>query len=440
MRADAHAGTAPPSSPASRGAFRVQAHDAQWKDLASVTLLAGLGPEVDAASLRAALRRLYDLDPTAPALCRIAERPLRWVPVPAAEIDAWLDRMVVDVRGATSGNLEATAERLLRAADDAMPLRLTLGDGYLAWQISHVLGDGIYVNRHAVAELARCAVSGEVPTGLVRGPARPRLLLRAAWRTFVRHPRMETWRAAHARLKAAPPSCTRGADPGTRQEALSVVNRISDPGVLPALQRWRDIHATDTTVAAVTMSAVRRAFEAEGAIAPSTDTVVLFDARRYLPPGVHVVGNFSAALRLGDHAGRNPRLMARQMRRDAALGLPLVSLAAAAGQQALASLRRSTAEPVGSGSLVLTHLGALPDLADLPWVAPEGAQRVILAPAPSPAVSMTACISEWRGRLNLTISFDGRLADRAAVTRAVERLVADPCTFLEPAGTTGATE
>ncbi|MGK5110458.1 MULTISPECIES: hypothetical protein [unclassified Geodermatophilus] len=412
-------------------ALRIQAHNAQWLELSSVTLLAGLDPAVDPAALRATLRRLYDVDPTAPILCRVAGRPLRWVPVPPEEIDARLEELVVDVRGSGKEDAEEAVERLLREADPMVPFRLYVHDDHHAWQLSHVLGDGIYANRHVVAELVRCAATGEVPTGLVRGPDRPRLLARAVWRTLLRRPQAATWREALDRLRSAPSASVPAGDPADRQVSLSVVSRMSAPGVRESVRHWRDAHAADTSVAVATMSAVRSALEAEGAFAPETDTVVLFDGRRYLPPGTHVAGNFSGALRLAPENAADPRLMARQMRRDAALGLPLVSMLVAMVQHTLSRVRPS--HGTGSGSVVLTHLGALGEVRDLPWRAPDAEQKVIQAPAPSPAVSMTACISEWRDRLLLSVSFDSRRVPRAAVTRALDRVLTDPAAFLPSA-------
>jgi hypothetical protein len=411
--------------------LRIQAHNAQWRELSSVTLLAGLDPAVDPTALRAALRRLYDLDPTAPVLCRVATAPLRWVPVPPEEIDVRLEELVVDVRGTAKEDLEEVTERLLRDADPMVPFRLYVHDDHHAWQLSHVLGDGIYANRHVVAELVRCAASGAVPTGLARGPHRPRLLARAVWRTLLRRPQPATWRVALDRLRSAPPSSPAGGDPADRQVALSVVSRMSAPGLREVVRRWRDEQAADTSVAVSTMAAVRSALEAEGAFPPGTDTVVLFDGRRYLPPGTQVVGNFSSALRLLPENSTDPRRMARQMRRDAALALPLVSMLVATASHVLS---RFLPSPGGSGSVVLTHLGSLGEVRELPWRAPDGEQRIIQAPAPSPAVSMTACIAEWRDRLVLSVSFDGRRVPRAAVTRALERVLDDPAACLSAFG------
>ncbi|MFW3172993.1 hypothetical protein [Geodermatophilus sp. CPCC 206100] len=414
--------------------LRIQAHNAQWRELCSVTLLAGLDPAVDPAALRAALRRLYDVDPTAPILCRVAAGPLRWVPVAPEEIDRRLEELVVDVRGTPKEDLEELVERLLREGDPMVPFRLFVHDDHHAWQLSHVLGDGVYANRHVVAELVRCAANGDVPAGLVRGPHRPRLLARAVWRTLLRRPRLTTWRVALDRLRSAPPSTPPAGDPADRQVALSVVSRMSGPGMREAVRRWRDEQAADTSVAVSTMAAVRSALEVEGAFLPGTDTVVLFDGRRYLPAGTHVAGNFSSALRLTPENSTDPRRMARQMRRDAALGLPLVSMLVATVTHTLSRFRPSAAG--GSGSVVLTHLGPLTELRELPWQAPPTEQRIIQAPAPSAAVSMTACISEWQDRIVLSVSFDSRRVPRAAVTRALERVLDDPRAFL-PAGAAG---
>jgi hypothetical protein len=406
--------------------FRVQAHDAQWRDLSSVTLLAGLDPTVDPDALRAALRRLYDVDPTAPVLCRLAQRPLRWVPVPPEEIEAWLEQLVVDVRGTGAETAEAAVERLLREADPAVPFRLLVHDDHHAWQLSHVLGDGIHANRHLVAELVRCATTGEVPMGLARGPVRQRLLARAIWRTLVRHPGWAPWRTALERLRNAPQSSA--ADGGDRRETLSVVSRMSGPGALAAARRWRQENAADCTVAVVTMAAVRAALDRTGAVPWDTDTVVLFDCRRYLPPGTPVPGNFSAALRLLPGNATDPSLMVRQMRRDAALGLPLLSMLVATARQSLARFRPLTV--AGSGSVVLTHLGSLTEACELPWRASPDEQAVVQAPAPSAAVRMTACISEWRDRINVSVSFDSRRVRRESVTLALEQVLADPTAFL----------
>jgi hypothetical protein len=409
------------------------AHDRAWKGMRTVTLLPDLDPAVDPESLRAALRRLHAVDPTAPAVCRLDGAPLRWAPVPTEDLEAWLERLVVDERGCPPEDPHATVQRLLRQPADETPFRVVLRKGSHIWQVDHVLGDGSHVFRQIIVGLTRSAISGEVPTGLLSGPRRQHPVLRAGWNTFVRQPQLATWRAAVDRWRmpfhgssAAP------AHPDGGAPELATVTRSGVPAALDALRQWRDEHVPGTSVATLTMSVARMALEAEGAVEPGTDSVVMFDARRYLPHGVDVTGNFSAALRLTDPRCADPRRLGEQIRSDMELGLPLVSLLAATAAEALSPALPATARNKGVGPVVLTHLGPLNVLRDLPWT--PGEQELIMAAAPSGLSGITVTMTEWRKRMNVTMTSDARFVSQDAVARAATRLVEDPVGVLDSVG------
>lgn len=416
---------------------RVELRNRQWDGISGVMILRGLDPAVDPAALRAALRRVHAADPWARAVCRLEDDPRRWVPVPSGHLDEWLDRLVVDERGRSPEGPEHMTHRFLREPLDPAPFRLVVGDGYHAWRTNHVLSDGSNNLRHLICGLTRSAVSGDLAEGLLPVPGGVDPMLRAGWNTLVRHPRLATWRTAAERRRMPRPAHAPTTNAAREDRpALTIITRLGAAGPLDALRQWRDEHAPGTSVAVLTMAAARMALEAEGAIDPSADSVVMFDSRRYLPHGVDVRDNFSAALRLSDPHCRDPRRMGEEIRRDIELALPLVSMFAATGAHAV-TRGRAPQVPEGPGPVALTHMGALRDLQNLPWAADEESQGVLLAGNPSGSSGTTVCMTEWRKRLNVTVCAAFLSAPPAALARATERLVEDPLALVTTSGAFG---
>jgi hypothetical protein len=400
-----------------------------------VTVFTGLHGSVDPAALRGALRRLHDVDPTARALCRLVGDPASWTPVPAVDLDRWLDRLVVDERSRPAEDPVEVAQRLLRQPSDDAPYLITVGQGYLGWRLDHRFGDATDAQRLARAILC-AAADGSVPDQLVadravEGERRP--LAAATWHTLVRRPQAATWQTAIARLamphrasgRAAEPS-----DPGMPE--LTLISRSGRPGSLSALTDWRRKHVPGVPVAVLVMAAARIALERAGAVEPGADTVVMYDARRYVPAGTPVTGNFSSALRLTEPGCQDVRLVSEQIRRDVKLGLPLVSLLAATAAEAMRPARRPAArrQGQGAGAVVLSHVGSLRPLRGLPWGVADPERGLVAAAVPAAPDGITVLTNEWHRAVSAVISFDARVFSRSAVTAATAMLVDDPVALL----------
>jgi hypothetical protein len=424
---------------------RVELRNRLWQGIQTVSVITGLDAGIDADALRATLRRLHAIDPTARVLCRLEGSPLRWTPVGPDELDAWLHRLVTEEPGRGTGHRptpdeqETIAAGLLPQPPDDRPFTVTVGDGYLGWQVNHVLGDGNYGLRSVVGGLLRATATGEVPTGLLSSTDSTTRypLAKATWNSLAREPKLATWRAA----------LRRGLDPSGRADqppvsddtsGLSLVARTGPVGTMGMLRAWGAEHHPGVSVTLLLMSAARRSLEQHGAVHPSTDSVVMYDLRRYLPSSVDVVGNFSAALRLTDPSCRDPRQVAEQVNADVGLGLPLVSLMAASATEALSPLwsavnRSGTGERAG-GPVVLSHLGSMGFLRRLPWDTSAGPGQVLTCAAPSIPGGITVCTSEWGKALSVTLTYDSTFVARDKVAAAAEALVERPWSLLDEAG------
>jgi hypothetical protein len=415
-----------------RGRRRVELHNRPWDGIVTASLIRGLDKALTPELLRGTLRRLHALDPLSPPVCRVEGSPRSWVAVAEAEIDAWLERIVVDERGRATEDSQMTLQRVLNEPLGAAPRRIIVGDGYLAFHSNHVIGDGTYNWGQLAVGLIGMAVSGDSPEALARHPYRVSPLVRAGMHTLLRHPTRETWREAAVRQETPMPA--RAVAGEGKTGALSIVSRVSEPGLPNVLRSWRDETLAGTSIAAITTAAARMALEAEGAVKPTTDSVVVFNARRYLPPGVPVTGNFSGALRLTDPRCRDPRALGEEIERDIRLALPLVSMLAVAARTALPPKRRIRIDPPSRGPVTLTHMGALYGLQELPWTAPEHERQVLMGGWPAGETGITLSTFEQGGRMNVNIFFLGE-ERRAAMTRAAERLVQDPIGLLKEFGT-----
>lgn len=417
---------------------RVDVRDRLWRGIQTVCVLSGLDPVIDAESVRAALLRLHADTPSARALCRFDGDSGRWAPVPAEEMADWLRRLVVDARGREPRAPADVAEQLLREPCDERPFVVTVGDGWQAWQVHHVLGDGTFAVADLIPGLLRASADAGVPTGLGQvDSALARPLLRASWDTLVREPQWQTWRTALSRVSRRRGRAAREGI-GRPASELGLVVAHGAPDSVALLREWAEVHHPGVSVAVLMMAAARIALEERGVVSPTTDSVVMYDLRRYLPRRSHVEGNFAGALRLEDPTCRDPRAMGDQIRGDAALGLPLVSLLAATAGETLAPAvgfaGRFRPERPSAGPVVLTHLGSASPLRRLPWD-PRAAQRgVITAAAPAALAGVTATTSEWDRTLQVAISFGGSVASRDAVAAAADDLVHRPWDLLATTG------
>jgi hypothetical protein len=216
---------------------------------------------------------------------------------PAAFPD-WADDLVVDLDG--DEDPDKVAARMMAEELGERPLLLGAGGPYPSIRFNHALGDARVGGPLFVAALT-AAVTGRPARYPFPRPT-PLPLLRAAVHQFGRHP---------ARLPAALRICRM---PSTVEGELvdwapaEVIHRArSRPGGPVALRRWRDAYAPGTSIGAVLAAAVAASF---GRYLPAPGpggVMMLVDARRYLPAGAVVDGNFAAGDYLAPADPTDPR-------------------------------------------------------------------------------------------------------------------------------------
>ena len=435
------------TAPASVGARRVEIRNRLWRGIHTVAVLQGLDEAAGVSALRAALRRLHAADPGAHAVCRIEGHPLRWTQVRCEDLEGWLEELVVDGRGRLPEDAGALAQWGLREAREERPFTVTVGDGVQVWQVNHMFADGSFAVRNLLHGLIVAAARGGIPVELMSrtDSVAQHPLFSATWHSLARRPQVDTWRTALGRLSDLRHTERQRAAPTTRQE-LGVVVRRGEVGSVSALREWGAVSLPGVSVAVLIMAAARISLERHGLVGPTTDSVVMYDLRRYLPRGKPVDGNLSGALRLADPRCRDPHRLAEQIQQDADLALPLISLLAAAGAEAVAPVLAGVPWPRSDrrrpGPVVLTHLGPLPPLRRLPWSPVADERSVVAAAAPSVPDGITVTTSEWAGATNATITFDSSRVPREQVARATTALVEAPWSLLEEAvaRTSGAPE
>jgi hypothetical protein len=405
---------------------------------------------VTASALREALIALHRQHPEHPALCLIDRPGRRWVPVSTAEYAAKVGDDVTDLDlplpgAAADAAADGAAEpgAVLDAMRDALvarplgdrPLRMLVCRDFVGIRMSHSVGDGRVFNTLA-PELVIAAAAGRAPR--LPFPAPTRLpLARAALRFFGRDPR----RVA-ALLKTPRPVLSRpSADEPHRPWRPDVGSHYvrSEEELLGRVRQWRDRHLPGVSGAALLFAAACVAFEECGLGSSSAGIMILVDARRYLPEGASVDGNFAAAQYVTPADPRDPRAVQDAMGATVAAGRPLSSLAL----RDLYALRRS-----GSGQpftetqvrtnpvlqLTLTHIGRLADYAGLPWSVPPAQRLLASAPTPGGPEGVTVTFAELSGAVHLNVTFHRSTFAQDAVRRAAELVCADPVRLIEAAG------
>lgn len=329
------------------------------------------------------------------------------------------------------------------------PLVLATGGGYVGARIAHTVGDGRVVNTLFPA-LIRAAVTGTGPRPPVAAPVRLPLIC-ALLHHFGRHP-AALLRAG--RISRPPRSSGVGA-PWTPDIRYRSVRSAT---ALGRVRAWRDRYAPGLSAAAVLFSAAPVALTRAGLPPKWPGAVVLVDARRYLPDGATVDGNFSWGQYVCPADPIDPRSVHAALAAELDSGRPLAMLAL---RTARLALRSPAAGPVplpppvplprpppplpppvpvaaarqpARPELTLTHVGRLDGYADLPWAGPPDGYRNISVPTTSGPEALTLSFSELAGALYVNASFDGAVLDSDRVAAAIDALCHDPVGLVSVAG------
>jgi hypothetical protein len=386
---------------------------------------------VTAHGLRAALIGLHATDRTHPAVSRIDRVTARWLHMDAGAFLAHVQEAVEEVSG-TDAEPDAMTRRLQAEPRAHHPVRILAGGGYVAVKVAHVYGDAGPVN-DLVRELVLAAAEGRAATFPAGGPKRP--LRRGLWEFFGKHP--SRLRAA---LKLAAPPAHDPADPREWHADLTVeTNRSAD--VLRKMRAWRDEHAPGTTTAAITFAAFTAALIELGLDPRREGGVFLFDARRYVPDGAGIGGNFCWGQYLTPASLTDPmaihtalkaelksgRILAMMGLREAKIAVAGASGFPDAYPQVLGAERRP--------GLTFSNQGRHDVLAGLPWAASPDGRVNHSVPTLSGPADITLTTSEMGGVLHVEATFHASTYDRAVVARALELVCTDPAALLSPAVT-----
>lgn len=423
---------------------RLALRDRAWLPVETIRVLGPMEP-VSAAAIRAALAALYAEHPTHKLICRLDRRTGRWLPLPEDRFGAFCAGQVIEVEpelgiglgagsgagsgGGSGGGPDPAADAVMRRLIDVPlgehPMIMATGGAYLGVKISHAVGDARVLGAWS-AELMYAAANGVPPRAPIMGSSRwP--LARAALRRFGKAPG-DIARA----FRVSRPPARQGPDPAAgrpwRPDPDYRYARV-DPATLERLRQWRDAEAPGVSVAAMFLAAVSAALTRAGVGPPPEGLVVLVDARRYLPPGVVVDGNFCWGQYLRPADQTDPRAVQEALLGDLATGRPLAMLIL---RHASLLLRRRDrhrpATTVAAGvrpELTVSNSGRLDVYDRLPWSGGLPTRSSMTLATPAGPAAITVSVEEMAGMLHATAVFHRSTFDPDAVGRAIDLIGAD---------------
>jgi hypothetical protein len=374
-----------------------------------------------AGAVRAALAGMRADRPDAKVFSRLDVQGGRWRPVP--DFPAWANDLVIDLAGADDP--EQTTARMLAHPMDGRPFLIASGGPYPGIRFNHAVGDAAFIDPFFIAVLGAAGAGAEAHYPFPRSTRLP--LLRAAAHHFTRHPGslFTAARVSRAPRGSGPAGPARPWEPD-----LVHASARSAAGGARRLREWRDANASGASLSAV-LSAAAAAAVRRHLPEPARDGLfMLFDARRYLPRGRVVDGNFvvgeyvPTADPTDVHAIHDT--VARRVRAGRSLAVLAVHHAGL-----LRAGRRAGPAPAGvppepRPQLALSYLGRMDPYAELPWLAGAAERTMISVAAPGGPEAITVAIEEFGGVLHATTAYHANVFDPAAVTAATEAMVADP--------------
>lgn len=387
------------------------------------------------ADLRAAAALIATDVPQARLLHRLDLGRGRWRREDTAPQEV-AERAVVpaDVPGPQEMGVGAHAGAADRAHRPGAPsVRWVVSARGMTTLLDHAVGDGLTLLAlpRLLVETAR---RGVLPDWLGR-PTEHRPYRRALRHQYGGAPAraLRTLREARPALRPAP-SADRPAGP----VEAGLVHAVCPAERWREVKAWRRQHVPGTSVTALQATLVHRALGAVG-LPPRGGPTVLVDARRYLPPGAVVSGNFVTGLALPAGPEWEPRALSDALDRALDAGRPLSAMgyalaltqARVLGDRVVpARLRRSRGllVPDDPRPVVAVTAMASPHVDRMPWAGPP---VVASLSTPAPAEGVTAAFVETRGTLQVSLSYLEGVYRRADVEAATEILVGDPVALLD---------
>lgn len=412
---------------------RMGARDRGWLD---VDHLRVLGPfvGVSRADVRAALAGMQAAQPSNPAVCLVDRSGARWVSMSPAGFEAYSQELVVELdapAGSDRDAADAVARYLVDSPLGARPLLLAVCRGVVGAKISHAVGDGRLVNT-LLPELIAAATQRRAARPPLAAPARLPLA-RAALHHFGRHPSRLGGALSKARSAAHPPAVPGTGETRPWRPDVAYVSQGA-PTALPAIRAWRDAHAPGVSAAAVLFAATAVAFDRCGLPPRWPGAIVLVDARRYVPGGLTVAGNFSWGQYLSPGDLTDPRQVYDALKTQLSTGRALAMLALRAGRMVLApggtAPLPATVAAKPRPELTYTHVGRLDAYQQLPWATPADRRQNISVPTTSGPQAVTVSFTELDGVLFVNTSFHRTTFDPATIAAVVDLLCREPVSLV----------
>ncbi|WP_163552701.1 hypothetical protein [Candidatus Frankia alpina] len=416
-----------------------------WRRTAIVGVLGPMAiPRPD--QLRDALYRLAAVAPGTPLLRALDPTGSYWRHVPADELDQHIGRMVRPLDAAPP-DLDGVGTLVsARLADPPVgqPLRIFLGDEHVLVEMSHVLGDGSFINR-VWSDLLSCARDGGVPElAAGAGPALP--LARAFAATFGRHPGrlLGVVRSSRPQPTAGQPTAGQFGVGGSAAAAVqpsedlarpaafgagvidpAFVYRQAGPELLRAVRRARAQGPAAPSTAAIMFAAAWSAAAKAGLPEPAPGLWVLFDVRRYLPGPCVALGNFATGVYLEPADPGDPGAVTEAIRAVLANGRPVATMAVAAAKQLVPPAPPAPTSGTPAPTLAVSFLTRNTGFESLPWHPATDGRILAFASTPGGPSGITVTMVEVAGSMHVSISFDGAVHDRKAVAVMAELLCTD---------------
>lgn len=382
--------------------------------------------------VRDLLIKLWWAEPEHPLLCRIDQTRGRQHPVDAADLDAYLSSVIIDV---PAGDDAVDLARRLQAIPLAdLPFVIAISDHAAAMRSAHVIGDTATANPWFFGLLA--AADPDRALTMITGGRPSRFPLAAALlKQFGPDPRGAVRALSHA-LPLGPAGKATEPLPTAASGIPELINETAAPEIEGRLREWRAEHAPRASVAALWMAASVRALRAAG-IDPGHGVFTMMNGRRYLPDGAFVRGNFAAGPYLVPDDLGDPGSLGAELASAATDGVPLVLLAAITARSA-SRLGRPASMPINGGGgpkINLSYFGSITD-DDLDWdvidrVAdhdPSASYVVAAEPAGPNAITYVFARSPYGMHLSATAHRE--CTDVVALRSALHRVAVDPIGLL----------
>jgi hypothetical protein len=412
--------------------IRMSSRERAWLPLEFIRTV-GPVAGVDRDGLVNALTGLHAVDPTNPAVCRLDRDNGRWVSMSTTDFAVYAAKSVTAVDG-TVGPDELSA-MLCAEPRTHHPVRLLVGNGYVALKIAHVYGDADPVNR-----LLRALILAAAARRAANAPRvhRRHQLTKAVWNQFGKGP--SRWRTA-LRIERPPPTRSLGpADSVAWQPRLACESRRSFD-VMVKMRAWRDAHAPGVSTSVITYAAFIGALRHCGVGGHQDGAVFLIDARRYLPKGQQVVdGNFCWGQWLSPVDLTSPATIQKALQAELSSGRILTMMVLRETRLRLGPVQgipRPYPDRVAADHrqmVTLGNQGRHDLLADLPWTAAPTDRVNHSIPTLCGPQDVTLCTSELSGVLHIDVTYHQTSYDQSTMRRVAELVCADPIGMIMASG------